>query len=607
MRLLNTRPGGINNLYSGPYPDIDIDASVLSKMFQLSTFATAVAANNDPVGGILPKRSHLNPIQATAGARPLYKSSHYNSQPMIVADGIDDYLRATGASVLNQPLTVMVAFKLTSVAVSTKIFDCGGTASERCQFLVNSSGNWAISGDTQVNSVVPADTDPHVATIVFDDVRTRLYIDGEMICCGDGGQNPISGLTLFASRGTATGFSACGIRRLLMWGGLDITTDSTYCHSMQRALEAQLGITHPTFPTKYRNAVKDIFSISTRTMYDAWTGGALSTHFAFRGNEYLQSDQVATGVKGFSTNNATRLCVEFNTDADVIDIPIFNKYDINIGLWVDGVRVFEPCLFFTEGGVGGDGFKYTLHLDLGARKSRHIRLGLRGHFLGVAVPTWAYVSAPTLPTWTVFNPGDSQDLGTGAASNTVDDMGGSQPGNLWYSYASTMAFDLGVHAYTMARGGTGHYEPNGGTGFDGNFLDRTTYCLANFPRTYDEAWIHGSLNDKDADLALVQANMEAVIALMKANNPDIMLFGWSGVSYEPRASLAQNIIDLDAAYKEVCDDYGIPYLSMYDFIETAADVTAYIHASEVHMNLDGHYARGLRLATWRRQFVCPWL
>ena len=71
------------------------DARTLSTLFQDSAGTTPVASNNDPVGKWSDKMGNGNHIiQATAGKRPLYKTSQFGSFPAVHGDGVNDVLTA---------------------------------------------------------------------------------------------------------------------------------------------------------------------------------------------------------------------------------------------------------------------------------------------------------------------------------------------------------------------------------------------------------------------------------------------------------------------------------------------------------------------------------
>jgi len=74
------------------------DPSDLSTMFQDSAGTTPVTANNDPVGKILDKSGNGNHLtQATAGKRPLYKTS--GGLSWLEFDGVDDFLSIASMTV----------------------------------------------------------------------------------------------------------------------------------------------------------------------------------------------------------------------------------------------------------------------------------------------------------------------------------------------------------------------------------------------------------------------------------------------------------------------------------------------------------------------------
>lgn len=72
-------------------PSAWYDPSDLSTLFQDSAGTTPVTADGDPVGKMLDKSGNGNHLtQATAGSRPLYKTS--GGLSWLLFDGVDDYL-----------------------------------------------------------------------------------------------------------------------------------------------------------------------------------------------------------------------------------------------------------------------------------------------------------------------------------------------------------------------------------------------------------------------------------------------------------------------------------------------------------------------------------
>jgi hypothetical protein len=102
-------------------PDLWLDPSDLTTLFQNSGGTGAVAADGDPVGYIGDKGASVsNCIQATAGARPLYKTSA--GLRWLLFDGVSNYLRSVNnmlSFVTVSTCDILCAGKVTIVSAGT--------------------------------------------------------------------------------------------------------------------------------------------------------------------------------------------------------------------------------------------------------------------------------------------------------------------------------------------------------------------------------------------------------------------------------------------------------------------------------------------------------
>jgi hypothetical protein len=86
-------------------------------MFQNSNGTTAVTVDGDPVGYIADKSGNGNHwIQATASARPLYKTS--GGKSWLLTDGVDDGLAVAGATFSNS-MTAILGLQTSDTAFVT--------------------------------------------------------------------------------------------------------------------------------------------------------------------------------------------------------------------------------------------------------------------------------------------------------------------------------------------------------------------------------------------------------------------------------------------------------------------------------------------------------
>lgn len=127
-----------DQLFTGGYLGDWWSTSDLTKLKQDSAETTAVAADNDPVGSWRGKVNNTQLLQATAGARPLYKSSNAT----IIADGVDDSLvSASNFSFSGYPLSLVAIFDQSAtfgsqncVAVSAGLADYRGISINNTPF-----------------------------------------------------------------------------------------------------------------------------------------------------------------------------------------------------------------------------------------------------------------------------------------------------------------------------------------------------------------------------------------------------------------------------------------------------------------------------------------
>lgn len=93
-------PGAITTV------ELWLDAADAATLYQTSALATLATADGDPVGGWKDKSGkgrHL--LQATSGLRPTLRTGVQNGLNAVRGDGVDDYLRYSGA-VASQPCSV---------------------------------------------------------------------------------------------------------------------------------------------------------------------------------------------------------------------------------------------------------------------------------------------------------------------------------------------------------------------------------------------------------------------------------------------------------------------------------------------------------------------
>jgi hypothetical protein len=127
------------------------DPSDLSTMFQDTAATTPVTTNNDPVARINDKSGNGNHLlQATAGKRPLYKTS--GGIHWLEPDGSDDFLRATFA--MSTTWDRMMAVRVTGGSFPKQMF--GGVTANECLYVDGSVGLTMFNGSANGPDAVTA-------------------------------------------------------------------------------------------------------------------------------------------------------------------------------------------------------------------------------------------------------------------------------------------------------------------------------------------------------------------------------------------------------------------------------------------------------------------
>lgn len=161
------------------------DPSDLSSMFQDTAGTVPVAADGDPVGRINDKSGngkHL--LQATAGARPLYKT--LGGLSWLFFDGIDDRLVVTMGA-MPQPSTMFAAYRINTTGTGGDIMDAADavpTASHRNMLGIRSGQVVGYAG-TVVN-IGAENTSDHVARVQFG-ATDALQLDNGAVVTTDTG------------------------------------------------------------------------------------------------------------------------------------------------------------------------------------------------------------------------------------------------------------------------------------------------------------------------------------------------------------------------------------------------------------------------------------
>lgn len=173
------------------------DPSDLSTLFQLSDGTVPVATNSDPVGSIADKSGNGNHL-ATAGSRPLYKTSGGFS--WLEFDGTDDAIAGTFAAPVAQPFDRLAAFRLIAAAPTDWLI---GAADDFC--IMGNTGSdlamYANGGFTTYTPAPAAGTD-FVATMRYNGGSSQLSVDTEAYQGANGGGASSSSLSIAKTNGT---------------------------------------------------------------------------------------------------------------------------------------------------------------------------------------------------------------------------------------------------------------------------------------------------------------------------------------------------------------------------------------------------------------------
>ncbi len=214
-----------------PFPDVQddfsprrlpgleywFDAQDTESIYQDTAFATPATANGQPVGGWKDKASSRHLLQATGTLRPTYRTSHLNGRPAIEADGVDDFLRYSGAT-LTQPLTIYLVAKLNTTSALQRWFDSALT--NQVSSSVSAAGVRRVAAPTALDAGL-SDTSPHLHTTLFNTTASAHYVDGALVGGpADTGTNAMDGLTLFAARGSGSTNLSGAIGEFIAYSGV---------------------------------------------------------------------------------------------------------------------------------------------------------------------------------------------------------------------------------------------------------------------------------------------------------------------------------------------------------------------------------------------------
>lgn len=183
------------------------DPSDLTTLFQDAAMTVPVTASDDPVGAMLDKSGNgHHAIQATAGARPLYKTA--GGLHWLEFDGIDDFLAVTYGATLVQPWDRVSAIRCIGAGAVHHML--GGAADNAgVLYRANLSTELRIfSGAELTGLTAPAVGTDYVATERHDGVTSRVAADNGAYNEGNAGGTAATGVTIGAGFGGASDWAS---------------------------------------------------------------------------------------------------------------------------------------------------------------------------------------------------------------------------------------------------------------------------------------------------------------------------------------------------------------------------------------------------------------
>jgi len=161
---------------------------------------TLSLADGDPVNTWADQTN--NGFDLTQGVAATFESSGFNSNPVVEFDGNNDNLEVQWG-VLSQPYHVFLSFKMLtlpsdkSYILNPEVATNGSQwfgVDNRTQFGISDAFSMAAGGTVRTNNT--ADTNPHIASLLYDGGSSDLRIDGSSIASGDAGTFPLDGFML---------------------------------------------------------------------------------------------------------------------------------------------------------------------------------------------------------------------------------------------------------------------------------------------------------------------------------------------------------------------------------------------------------------------------
>lgn len=204
----------------------------LTTLWKNTAGTDPITADGDQVAlvkGLSPNAVNLP--QATSTFRPLFKTS--GGVNWLQGDGTDDRVGPTAfASAIAQPYTIVLGFRLLTVAGDKIILDSAAASNRLVGPFTSGVLSWRVSAGTSVaiGSVVP-DTADHLLTMTINGAASTARWDGSPVTLPNPGTNAMGGITFFANY-LGNGAAASRLYRAIVVEGAlsagDITEAETW-------------------------------------------------------------------------------------------------------------------------------------------------------------------------------------------------------------------------------------------------------------------------------------------------------------------------------------------------------------------------------------------
>lgn len=249
---------------------------------------------------------HLS--QATAGARPVYRSKDRNGLPTIKLDGSANFMQSA-AWAQAQPITMYLVYRLNTWNGSAPLIDLG-SATGPAQMMLSPhtstptiglfAGSWA---DQNISAALGS---WNIQVAVFNGVTSNGYIDGVASSVINPGTNPAAKITLGQWTDLSAQFSHSDWQEILIFSG-------THTAAQRQQMEGYLANRHAI-----NAAIRPFDPLSVAGCKGWWRvdGGCdVSADAALIGTIYDRSGNGNHLVQATATNKPSYETAELNTYA----------------------------------------------------------------------------------------------------------------------------------------------------------------------------------------------------------------------------------------------------------------------------------------------------